>query len=176
VPQILISTGAAKWNDPKNFPWTTPFYPPYAQEAKIYGKYIVKQLPSAKIGVIYQNDDFGKDYLRGFKEGLGERADLIVKELTYEVTDPTIDSQIVALKSAGADVVFTIATPKFGAQSIRKIADLGWKPTHFIVSVASSIGGVLEPAGVEASTGLITALSNKVIGDPAWNDDQGVKD
>jgi ABC-type branched-subunit amino acid transport system substrate-binding protein len=176
VPQILISTGAAKWNDPKNFPWTTPFYPPYAQEAKIYGKYIVKQLPSAKIGVIYQNDDFGKDYLRGFKEGLGERADLIVKELTYEVTDPTIDSQIVALKSAGADVVFTIATPKFGAQSIRKIADLGWKPTHFIVSVASSIGGVLEPAGVEASTGLITALSNKVIGDPAWDDDQGVKD
>jgi ABC-type branched-subunit amino acid transport system substrate-binding protein len=176
VPQILISTGAAKWNDPKNFPWTTPFYPPYAQEAKIYGKYIVKQLPSAKIGVIYQNDDFGKDYLRGFKEGLGERADLIVKELTYEVTDPTIDSQIVALKSAGADVVFTIATPKFGAQSIRKIADLGWKPTHFIVSVASSIGGVLEPAGVEVSTGLITALSNKVIGDPAWDDDQGVKD
>ncbi|WP_159012432.1 ABC transporter substrate-binding protein [Bradyrhizobium sp. S69] len=176
VPHILISTGAAKWNDPKNFPWTTPFYPPYAQEAKIYGKYIVKQLPSAKIGVIYQNDDFGKDYLRGFKEGLGERADLIVKELTYEVTDPTIDSQIVALKSAGADVVFTIATPKFGAQSIRKIADLGWKPTHFIVSVASSIGGVLEPAGAEASTGLITALSNKVIGDPAWNDDQGVKD
>jgi len=176
VPHILISTGAAKWNDPKNFPWTTPFYPPYAQEAKIYGKYIVKQLPSAKIGVIYQNDDFGKDYLRGFKEGLGERADLIVKELSYEVTDPTIDSQIVALKSAGADVVFTVATPKFGAQSIRKIADLGWKPTHFIVSVASSIGGVLEPAGVEASTGLITALSNKVIGDPAWNDDQGVKD
>ena len=176
VPHILISTGAAKWNDPKNFPWTTPFYPPYAQEAKIYGKYIVKQLPSAKIGVIYQNDDFGKDYLRGFKEGLAERADLIVKELSYEVTDPTIDSQIVALKSTGADVVFTVATPKFGAQSIRKIADLGWKPTHFIVSVASSIGGVLEPAGVEASTGLITALSNKVIGDPAWNDDQGVKD
>jgi ABC-type branched-subunit amino acid transport system substrate-binding protein len=176
MPHLLISTGAAKWNDPKNFPWTTPFYPPYAQEAKIYGKYIVKDLPSAKIGVIYQNDDFGKDYLRGFKEGLGERADSIVKELTYEVTDPTIDSQIVALKSSGADVVLTIATPKFGAQSIRKIADLGWKPTHFIVSVASSIGGVLEPAGLEASTGLITALSNKVIGDPAWDSDQGVKD
>jgi ABC-type branched-subunit amino acid transport system substrate-binding protein len=176
MPHLLISTGAAKWNDPKNFPWTTPFYPPYAQEAKIYGKYVVKELPSAKIGVIYQNDDFGKDYLRGFKEGLGERADLIVKELTYEVTDPTIDSQIVALKSAGANVVLTIATPKFGAQSIRKIADLGWKPTHFIVAVASSIGGVLEPAGLEASTGLITALSNKVVGDPAWDSDQGVKD
>jgi ABC-type branched-subunit amino acid transport system substrate-binding protein len=176
IPHILISTGAAKWNDPKNFPWTTPFYPPYAQEGQIYAKYVLKELPSAKIGVIYQNDDFGKDYLRGFKEGLGAETDLIVKELSYEVTEPTIDSQIVTLKAAGVDTVFTIATPKFGAQSIRKIADLGWKPTHFIVSVASSIGGVLEPAGTEASTGLITALSNKVIGDPAWDDDQGVKD
>jgi ABC-type branched-subunit amino acid transport system substrate-binding protein len=176
VPHILISTGAAKWNDPKNFPWTTPFYPPYAQEGQIYAKYVLKELPSAKIGVIYQNDDFGKDYLRGFKEGLGSKTDLIVKELSYEVSEPTIDSQIVTLKAAGVDTVFTIATPKFGAQSIRKIADLGWKPTHFIVSVASSIGGVLEPAGAEASTGLITALSSKVIGDPAWDDDQGVKD
>jgi ABC-type branched-subunit amino acid transport system substrate-binding protein len=176
VPHLLVSTGAAKWNDPKNFPWTTPFYPPYAQEAQIYGKYIVKELSSAKIGVIYQNDDFGKDYLRGFKEGLASKADQIIKELSYEVTDPTIDSQIVALKASGADVILTIATPKFGAQAIRKVADLGWKPTHFIVSVASSIGGVLEPAGVDASTGLITALSNKVVGDPAWNDDQGVKD
>lgn len=176
MPHLLISTGAAKWNDPKNFPWTTPFFPPYAQEAKIYGKYVVKELPKAKIGVIYQNDDFGKDYLKGFKEGLGEHADQIVKELSYEVSDPTIDSQIVSLKAAGVDAVFTIATPKFGAQAIRKIADLGWKPTHFIVAVASSIGGVLEPAGLEASTGLITALSNKVIGDPAWDNDQGVKD
>jgi len=176
VPHLLVSTGAAKWNDPKNFPWTTPFYPPYAQEAQIYAKYVVKELSSAKIGVIYQNDDFGKDYLRGFKEGLASKADQIVKELSYEVTDPTIDSQIVALKASGADVILTIATPKFGAQAIRKVADLGWKPTHFIVSVASSIGGVLEPAGTEASTGLITALSNKVVGDPAWDDDQGVKD
>jgi ABC-type branched-subunit amino acid transport system substrate-binding protein len=176
VPHLLISTGAAKWNDPKNFPWTTPFYPPYAQEAQIYAKYILKELPNAKIGVIYQNDDFGKDYLRGFQDGLGTKTGLIVKELSYEVSDPTIDSQIVNLKAAGADVLLTIATPKFGAQSIRKVADLGWKPTHFIVAVASSIGGVLEPAGVEASTGLITALSNKVIGDPAWDSDQGVKD
>jgi ABC-type branched-subunit amino acid transport system substrate-binding protein len=176
VPHLLISTGAAKWNDPKNFPWTTPFYPPYAQEAQIYAKYVLKELPNAKIGVIYQNDDFGKDYLRGFKEGLGAKTDLIVKELSYEVSDPTIDSQIVNLKAAGADVLLTIATPKFGAQSIRKVADLGWKPTHFIVAVASSIGGVLEPAGVDASTGLITALSNKVIGDPAWGSDQGVMD
>ena len=176
IPHILISTGASKWNDAKNFPWTTPFYPPYAQEAKIYGKYILKEFPNAKIGVIYQNDDFGKDYLKGFKEGLGEKADLIVKELSYEVTDPTIDSQIVTLKSAGADVLMTITTPKFGAQAIRKVADLGWKPTHFIVSVASSIGGVLEPAGLEASTGLITALATKVVGDPAWDSDQGVQD
>jgi ABC-type branched-subunit amino acid transport system substrate-binding protein len=176
IPHILISTGASKWNDPKEFPWTTPFYPPYAQEAKIYAKYIVKELPGAKIGVIYQNDDFGKDYLRGFKEGLGDKANLIVKELSYEVTDPTIDSQIVNLKSAGADVLMTITTPKFGAQAIRKVADLGWKPTHFIVSVASSIGGVLEPAGLQVSTGLITALATKVVGDPAWDSDQGVQD
>ena len=176
VPHILISTGASKWNDPKNFPWTTPFYPPYAQEAKIYGKYILKEFPNAKIGVIYQNDDFGKDYLKGFKEGLGEKADLIVKELSYEVTDPTIDSQIVSLKTAGADVLMTITTPKFGAQAIRKVTDLGWKPTHFIVSVASSIGGVLEPAGLEASTGLITALATKVVGDPAWDSDKGEQD
>ncbi|OKO87731.1 branched-chain amino acid ABC transporter substrate-binding protein [Bradyrhizobium sp. NAS80.1] len=176
IPHILISTGASKWNDPKNFAWTTPFYPPYAQEAKIYGKYILKELPNAKIGVIYQNDDFGKDYLKGFKEALGEKADLIVKELSYEVTDPTIDSQIVNLKTAGADVLMTITTPKFGAQAIRKVTDLGWKPTHFIVSVSSSIGGVLEPAGLGASTGLITALATKVVGDPAWDSDQGVQD
>jgi ABC-type branched-subunit amino acid transport system substrate-binding protein len=176
IPHLLISTGASKWNDAKNFPWTTPFYPPYAQEAKIYAKYIVKQIPDAKIGIIYQNDDFGKDHLKGFKEGLGDKASLIVKELSYEVTDPTIDSQVVNLKSAGADVLLTITTPKFGAQAIRKVADLGWKPTHFIVSVASSIGGVLEPAGLEASTGLITALATKVVGDPAWDSDQGVQD
>jgi ABC-type branched-subunit amino acid transport system substrate-binding protein len=176
VPHLLISTGAAKFNNPKDFAWTTPFYPPYAQEAKIYGKYIVKEMPTSKIGVIYQNDDFGKDYLRGFKEGLGDKADLIVKELSYEVTDPTIDSQIVNLEAAGADVLMTIATPKFGAQAIRKAADLGWKPTHFIASVASSIGGVLEPAGLQASTGLMTALATKVVGDPAWDADQGVKD
>ena len=176
IPHLLISTGASKWNDPKEFPWTTPFYPPYAQEAKIYAKYIAKELPNAKIGVIYQNDDFGKDYLKGFKEGLGEKAGLIVKELSYEVTDPTIDSQIVNLKAAGADVLMTITTPKFGAQAIRKVADLGWKPTHFIVSVASSIGGVLEPAGLEASTGLMTALATKVVGDPAWDSDPGVQD
>jgi ABC-type branched-subunit amino acid transport system substrate-binding protein len=176
VPHILLSTGASKWNDPKNFPWSTPFYPPYVQEAQIYAKYVLKELPSAKIGLLFQNDDFGKDYVRGFKAGLGARTDLIVKELSYEVSDPTIDSQIVNLKSSGADTILTIATPKFGAQAIRKMADLSWKPTHFIVSVMSSIGGVLQPAGLEASTGLITALATKVVGDPAWDDDPGVKE
>jgi branched-chain amino acid transport system substrate-binding protein len=176
VPHILLSTGASKWNDPKNFPWSTPFYPPYVQEAQIYAKYILKELPSAKIGLLFQNDDFGKDYVRGFKAGLGAKTDLIVKEMSYEVSDPTIDSQIVNLKSAGADTILTIATPKFGAQAIRKVADLNWKPTHFIVSVMSSIGGVLQPAGLEASTGLITALATKVVGDPAWDDDAGVKE
>lgn len=176
IPHILISTGASKWNDPKHFPWTTPFYPPYVQEAKIYGAYIAKTMPKARIGVIFQNDDFGKDYLKGFKEGLGAEASSIVKESSYEVSDPTIDSQIVGLKAAGVDTLFTVTTPKFGAQVIRKVADLNWKPAHFIVSVASSIGGVLEPAGLDASKGLITAISTKVVGDPAWDNDPGVKE
>lgn len=175
VPHLLISTGASKWNDPQNFPYTTPFYPPYVQEAKIYGSYIARMMPNAKVGVIYQNDDFGKDYVKGFKDALGAKASMIVKEVTYEVADPTIDSQIVTLKSSGVDTLVTIATPKFGAQAIRKVGDLGWKPTHFIVSVASSISGVLEPAGLEASKGLITALGTKVVGDPKWDNDEGVK-
>ncbi|MGB3487739.1 MAG: ABC transporter substrate-binding protein [Xanthobacteraceae bacterium] len=176
VPQLLITSGASKWNDPKDFPWATPFYPPYEQEARIYGKYVAKEMPSAKIAVIYQNDDFGKDYLRGFKEGLGDKASSIIKEASYEVSDPTIDSQIVNLKASGADTLLTIATPKFAAQSIRKVNALGWKPAHFMVSVGASIGGVLEPAGLDASKGLISAFTAKVIGDPAWDEDKGVKD
>ena len=176
VPHIFITSGASKWNDPANFPTTTPFYPPYEQEARIYGKYIEREMPDAKVAVIYQNDDFGKDYLKGFKNGLGAKSSLIVIEASYEVGEPTIDSQIVNLKASGADTLLTIATPKFAAQSIRKVASLGWKPAHFMVSVGSSVGGVLEPAGFEASTGLITALTAKVVGDPAWDDDKGVKD
>ncbi|MBC7586125.1 MAG: ABC transporter substrate-binding protein [Tardiphaga sp.] len=176
VPHIFITSGASKWNDPANFPTTTPFYPPYEQEARIYGKYIAREMPDAKVAVIYQNDDFGKDYLKGFKNGLGAKSSLIVIEASYEVGEPTIDSQIVNLKASGADTLLTIATPKFAAQSIRKVASLGWKPAHFMVSVGSSVGGVLEPAGFEASTGLITALTAKVVGDPAWDDDKGVKD
>jgi ABC-type branched-subunit amino acid transport system substrate-binding protein len=176
VPHIFITSGASKWNNPANFPTTTPFYPPYEQEARIYGKYIAREMPDAKVAVIYQNDDFGKDYLKGFKNGLGAKSSLIVIEASYEVGEPTIDSQIVNLKASGADTLLTIATPKFAAQSIRKVASLGWKPAHFMVSVGSSVGGVLEPAGFEASTGLITALTAKVVGDPAWDDDKGVKD
>ncbi|WP_295854404.1 ABC transporter substrate-binding protein [Tardiphaga sp.] len=176
VPHIFITSGASKWNDPANFPTTTPFYPPYEQEARIYGKYIAREMQDAKVAVIYQNDDFGKDYLKGFKNGLGAKSSLIVIEASYEVGEPTIDSQIVNLKASGADTLLTIATPKFAAQSIRKVASLGWKPAHFMVSVGSSVGGVLEPAGFEASTGLITALTAKVVGDPAWDDDKGVKD
>jgi ABC-type branched-subunit amino acid transport system substrate-binding protein len=175
VPHIFITSGASKWNDPKDFPWTTPFYPPYEEEAKIYGKYIAKEMPAAKIAVIYQNDDFGKDYLKGFKEGLGDKASAIIKEASYEVSDPTIDSQIVNLKASGADTLLTVASPKFAAQSIRKVHALGWTPAHFVVSVGASIGGVLEPAGLEASTGLISAFTSKIVGDPAWDNDEGVK-
>ncbi len=177
VPHILISTGASKWNDPKHYPWTMAFYPSYDMEAKIHAKYLLKAKPDAKIAVLYQNDDFGKDYLHGFKEGLGSKAaSMIIKEVSYEVTDPTIDTQIVALKGSGADTFFDIATPKFGAQAIRKVFDIGWKPQYQIVSVASSIGGVLEPAGLEKSVGLVTAVAIKVPGDPTWDNDQAMKD
>lgn len=185
VPQLLVSTGAAKWNDAKNFPWTTPGYPPYEAEARVYAKHILANHPDAKIGLIYQNDDFGKDYLKGFKQrdyvkgfkmGLGAKVSQVVKEVTYEVTDATVDSQVIDLKGTGADTLFTMATPKFGAQVIRKVADLGWKPNHYIVSVSSSQGGVLEPAGLQNSVGLITAMALKLAGDPTWDNDRGMKD
>ena len=176
VPHLLVSTGASKWNDPKNFPWTTPFYPPYIEEGIIYGKHIVQNFPNAKIAIISQNDDSGRDYVKGFKMGLGAKAGQIVKEVTYEVTDATVDSQVIDLKGSGADTLFTMATPKFGAQVIRKVADLGWKPNHYIVSVSSSQGGVLEPAGLQNSVGLVTAMALKLAGDPSWDNDPGMKD
>jgi ABC-type branched-subunit amino acid transport system substrate-binding protein len=177
VPQIFISTGAAKWDDPKNFPYTTALYPPYQMEGQIFAKYILKNKPDAKLGVFSQNDDAGKDYVRGLKEGLGDKAaQLIVKEVTYETTDPTVDSQIVALKASGADTLFTMATPKFGAQAIRKVAELGWTPLNYVVSVSSSITGVLEPAGLAASKGLLTALAFKTPTDPRWDNAKDVQD
>jgi ABC-type branched-subunit amino acid transport system substrate-binding protein len=177
IPQILISTGATRWNDPKNFPYTTQMVPSYQMEGQIFAKYLLKNKPSAKLAVFYQNDDAGKDYLKGLKDGLGSKAaTIIVAEASYLTTDPTVDSQIVALKASGADTLFTMASPKFGAQAIRKVAELGWKPLNYVVNVASSIKGVLEPAGLENSTGLITALVQKDPADPRWDNDKDVQD
>jgi branched-chain amino acid transport system substrate-binding protein len=169
VPQLFVSTGASRWGDPEHFPWTMGWAPTYRAEGSVYGKYILKNIPDAKIAVLYQNDDFGKDFLNGFKQGLGEAGHkLIVKEVTYEPSDPTIDSQIVTLQSSGATVFFNIATSKFAAQAIRKVADLDWKPTHFLNSTASSIAATLIPAGLDKSVGLISSVYIKDINDPAY--------
>jgi ABC-type branched-subunit amino acid transport system substrate-binding protein len=176
VPHLFLATGATKWGDPKNFPWTIGFQPSYQTEAKIYAKYIMAERPDAKIAVLYQNDDYGKDYLHGLKEGLGDKAgSMIVAEVSYEVTDPTIDSQIVSLKASGADVFFNITTPKFAAQAIRKAYDIGWKPLHIVNNVASSVGAVLTPAGLDKSVGLVTALYMKDPTDPQWEGDPGMQ-
>ena len=177
VPHLFISTGAEKWNDPKNYPYTMALYPSYLMEAHVAAKYILATKPEGKIGILYQNDDFGKDYVKGFKEALGEKnAKMIVKETPYEIADATIDSQLISLKAAGVDVFYNVTTPKFGAQAIKKAAELDWKPLHYVVSVSSSIKSVLEPAGVAASTGLITAIAAKIPTDPRWKDSQDVKD
>jgi branched-chain amino acid transport system substrate-binding protein len=171
VPQLFVASGANKWNDPKNFPWTIGWQPSYQIEARIYARYILKNLPNAKIGVLYQNDDFGKDYLIGLREGLGDKADkMIVAIKTYETTDPTVDSQVVELQGSGADVLLTAATPKFAAQAIRKVYDLGWKPTHFLTNVSISVKAVLQPAGPEKSVGIISAGYLKEPTDPQWQD------
>jgi branched-chain amino acid transport system substrate-binding protein len=177
VPHLFVATGATKWNDPKNFPWTMGFQPNYQTEGRIYAAYVLKNIPDAKVGILYQNDDYGKDYLKGFEDGLGDAAKkLIVMKQSYEVTDPTIDSQIVNLKNSGANVFFNITIPKFAVQAIKKSYDIGWKPTHFLNNVSSSLGTVLKPAGLDASKGLITALYMKEITDPQWKNDKGYKD
>jgi len=168
VPQMFVATGAGKWGQPDKFPWTMGWQPTYPTEAAIYAKYIRERIPDAKIGVLFQNDDYGKDYLEGFHAGLGAAKDKIVKEVSYEVTDPTIDSQIVQLKNSGANVFFNITTPKFAAQAIRKAADLNWKPTHFLNSVSNSVGGVMKQAGFEASEGIISAIYLKDPTDSQW--------
>src|SRR4051794_25326691 len=175
VPQLFVATGATKWNDPKEFPWTMGWQPNYQSETIIYAKYILKNKPDAKIAVLYQNDDYGKDYLKGLKDGLGDKTGMIVAEASYEVSDPTVDSQIVTLKSSGADVMFTIGTQKFAAQSIRKVHDIGWKPLHFVNNVASSVGAVLSPAGLDKAVGLTTALYMKDPTDPQWEKDAGMR-
>jgi ABC-type branched-subunit amino acid transport system substrate-binding protein len=177
VPHLFVATGATKWGQPDEFPWTMGWQPNYQSEARIYARYILDHQPEAKIGVLYQNDDYGKDYLEGFKAGLGEQAGkLIVAELSYEVTDPTVDSQIISLKSSGADVFFNITTPKFAAQAIRKAADIGWQPLHLLNNVSNSVGSVLQPAGLDKSVGLITALYQKDPTDPQWQDSQAYQD
>lgn len=177
VPHLFLATGASKWNDPKNFPWTMGFNPNYQSEGKLYALDILRTKPNAKIAVLYQNDDYGKDYLKGFKDGLGDKAKtMIVAEQTYEVTDPTIDSQIVTLKGSGADTFFNITTPKFAAQAIRKVDEVGWKPVHYINQVSASVGSVLKPAGLDKSVGLISMQYVKDPTDQTWANDSAMKD
>ena len=177
VPQLFVSTGASTFSDPKHFPWTMGFNPNYQTEAHIYGKYILSAKPDAKICVLYQNDGFGKDYLIGLKESLGaDHAGMIVNEASYETSEPTIDSQIVTLQGSGADVILIAATPKFGAQAIRKTFDLGWTAMRVISNVTSSVNAALKPAGLEKSKGLITAIYGKDPSDPRWKDDPGLKE
>jgi branched-chain amino acid transport system substrate-binding protein len=176
VPQLFAATGASKFTDPKNFPWTMGYNPNYFVEGRIYGQYILKEYPNAKVGVLYQNDDLGRDYLNGIKAGLGDKAaTMVVAEASYEVTDPTVDSQILKLKSAGVDLLFSASTPKFAAQTIKKNAELGWKPVHILDINATSVGAVMQPAGLEASRGVISVNYGKDPLDPTWKDDPGMK-
>jgi ABC-type branched-subunit amino acid transport system substrate-binding protein len=177
VPQLFVATGASKWNDPKHFPWTMGWQPYYPTEGRIYARYILKNLPDAKIAVLTQNDDSGKDFFTGLHDGLGDKADrLIAATRTYETTDATVDSQIVALRASGAEVLFTGAIPKFAAQAIRKVYEIGWKPTHFLASVANSVGGVMRPAGLEKGVGIISATYVKDPTDPQWQDTREYKE
>ena len=175
VPQLFVATGATKWNDPKDFPWTMGWQPSYQSEARIYAKYLMKEKPDAKIAVLYQNDDFGKDYLKGLKDGLGAKASMIIAEESYEISEPTIDSHIVKLKSTGADVFISITTPKFAAQAIKKIAEIDWKPLHFVTNVSASVGSVMKPAGFENAQGILSAAYAKDGADPQWDNDAGMK-
>jgi ABC-type branched-subunit amino acid transport system substrate-binding protein len=169
VPQIFIQSGASRFADPEHYPWTISIYSSYRAEAQVYARYVLSTKPDAKVGVLYQNDDFGKDYLAGFKEGLGERAAaMVVAETSYEVSDPTIETQIVSLQASGAGVLLDAATFKFAAQAIRKAYDIGWKPLHFLNAPATSIPSTLRPAGVEKAIGLISARYAKTPGDPEW--------
>jgi ABC-type branched-subunit amino acid transport system substrate-binding protein len=175
VPHLLLATGATKWGDPKNFPWTMGFNLSYQTEGEIYAQYLLKNKPDAKIAILYQNDDYGKDLLKGVKEGLGAKAaKMIVAEATYEVTDPTVDSQILTLKASGADTFINITTPKFAAQAVRKVYDSGWKPLHLLNNVGASTGSVLIPAGLEKAVGLITVAYYKDPNDPKWKADPAV--
>jgi branched-chain amino acid transport system substrate-binding protein len=176
VPQLFLATGASKWNDSKDFPWTMGFQPSYRVEARIFAKYILKNKPDAKVAVFYQNDDFGKDYVAGLKDIFGDQTSkLIIAEESYETSEPSIDSHIVKLKGTGADVFVNISTPKFAAQAIKKMAELEWKPMHLMTDVSISIGAVMKPAGLEASEGVLSAGYLKDASDPQWKNDEGMK-
>jgi branched-chain amino acid transport system substrate-binding protein len=177
VPQLFVATGATKFGDPKGFPWTMGWQPNYQSEGQIYAKYLIKNYPNAKVGVLYQNDDLGKDYLNGIKAGLGDKAKtMIVSEQPYEVSDPTVDSQIINLKSAGADVFFNVTTPKFAAQAIKKAQEIGWQPIHLLNNVSNSVGSVLKPAGLDAAKGILSTAYLKDPTDATWDKDPGKKD
>src|SRR5579863_2288752 len=175
VPQLFVATGATKWNDPKDFPWTMGWQPSYQSETQIYAKYLLKEKPDAKIAVLYQNDDYGKDYLKGLKDGLGAKSSMIVAEEGYETSEPSIDNHIVKLKASGADVFVSITTPKFAAQAIKKLAEMNWTPLHIVSNVSSSIGGVIEPAGFENAQGILSANYAKDASDAQWDNDPGMK-
>ncbi len=176
VPQLFVATGASKWGDPKGHPWTMGWQPDYVTEGKIYANYILQNNPDGKIGILFQNDDYGKDYVNGLRAGLGDKADsMIVAELPYEVSDPTVDSQVINLKAAGADIFLNVATPKFAAQAIKKAAEIDWHPLQLLNSVSNSVGAVLKPAGLEASKGIVSAAYLKDAADPQWKDDDDMK-
>jgi branched-chain amino acid transport system substrate-binding protein len=176
VPQLLVATGATKWNDPKDFPWTMGWQPNYQSESQIYAKYILKNYPNGKIAILYQNDDYGKDYVKGLKDGLGSKAaSMIVIEDSYEVSEPTIDTHIVKIKATGADIFFNVTTPKFAAQAIKKNMEIGWKPVHFLNNVSASIGSVMKPAGFENAQGIISSSYLKDPTDSQWKNDAAMK-
>jgi len=174
VPQLFVATGATKWNDPQHFPWTMGWQPNYQSESHIYAEYLLKNHPKGKIGVLYQNDDYGKDYLKGLKDGLNGKMK-IVAEVPYETTDPTVDSQVINLKASGADILFNVATPKFAAQAIKKVAELGWKPVHLLNNVSNSVGSVLKPAGLDNAKGVLSTAYLKDPTDPTWKNDPAYK-
>ena len=175
VPQLFVATGATKWNDPKVFPWTMGFRPNYQSEGHVYAQYLLQQFPQGKVGILFQNDDYGKDYVKGLKDGLNGKM-RIVAEFPYETTDPTIDSQMISLKNSGADVFYDVTTPKFAAQAIKKAADIEWKALHLLNNVSNSVGGVLKPAGFEISKGILSTNYVKDATDPTWKDDPGYKE
>ena len=176
VPQLFIATGATKWNDSKDFPWTMGWQPNYQSESHIYAKYLLKEKPDAKIAILYQNDDYGKDYVKGLKDGLGAKtASMIVAEESYEITEPSIDNHVVKLKASGADVFFDVTTPKFAAQAIKKVNEIQWKSLHILNNVGASVGSVIKPAGFENSQGIVSAAYLKDASDPQWESDAGMK-